>query len=137
MPIKLNIEDSNTTENLAYKETSSALERGKISKELDFFADDQSENFQNKLQSLDLNEEFTDFFMYEECKDAPERNNIKTHIDCSNIFIDNQNTNESLYDFLQNQQNEKEKQLPIDFFYDDDYSDYNNYNQISARYQRC
>ena len=75
-----NIEENNTTENLAYEEISSALERGEIPKELHFFTGDQSENFQNKLQSLDLNEdnkEFRDFLMSEECKDALECNNIK------------------------------------------------------------
>ena len=62
--------------------------------------------------------------MSEDCKNVLEHNNIKIHIDSGDIFIGDQNTNESLYDFLQNQQNEKKKQLPIDFSYDDDYTDY-------------
>ena len=123
----LDAEENGTNKNVAYEEISSALERGEIPKELDFFTGDQNKYFQNKLDSLDLNEDnkiFRDYLMSEDCKNVLECNNIKIHIDSGDIFIGDQNTNESLYDFLQNQQNEKKKQLPIDFSYDDDYTDY-------------
>ena len=45
-------------------------------------------------------------------------------MDSGNIFVSNQNTGESIYDFLLNQQDENKKKLPIDFSYDDDYTDY-------------
>ena len=57
--------------------------------------------------------------MSEECRD-----DISIHIDSGDIFINNQNTGESIYDFVLNQQGEKKKELLIDFSYDDDYTDY-------------
>ena len=60
----------------------------------------------------------------EECRDVLERVNIRIHIESGDIFVNNQNTNESIYDFLLNQQDERRKKLPVDFPYDDDYTDY-------------
>ena len=40
------------------------------------------------------------------------------------IFINNENTGESLYTFLDNQQNETKKETPLNFTYDDDLTDY-------------
>ena len=57
-------------------------------------------------------------------RDALERDNISIHIDSGDIFINNQNTGESIYEFVLNQQDDKKKELPIDFSYDDDYTDY-------------
>ena len=45
-------------------------------------------------------------------------------MDSGDLFINNQNTGESIYDFVLNQQDQKKKQLPIDFSYGDDYTDY-------------
>ena len=53
-----------------------------------------------------------------------EGDNFRIHVDSGNIFVNNQNTGESIYDFSLNQQDEKRKKLPIDFSYDDDYTDY-------------
>ena len=62
--------------------------------------------------------------MSEECRNALERDNINIHIDSGDIFINNQNTGESIYDFVLNQQDEKKKELLIHFSYDDNYTDY-------------
>ena len=62
--------------------------------------------------------------MSQECRDALERDNISIHIDSGDIFINNQNTGESIHKFVLNQQDDKKKELPIDFSYDDDYTDY-------------
>ena len=40
------------------------------------------------------------------------------------IFINSENTGESLYTFLDNQQNETKKETPLNFTYDDDLTDY-------------
>ena len=65
-----------------------------------------------KLHSLDLNKNnrnFVSFLMSEQCKDALECNNIKIHVDSGDISVNNQDTNESIYHFFQNQQNENKK----------------------------
>ena len=41
-----------------------------------------------------------------------------------NTFINIENTGESLYTFLNNQQDETKKEIPLDFTYDDDLTDY-------------
>ena len=78
----------------------------------------------NALGLSDQNQQFVDYLTSEECRDVLERDNISIHIDSGDIFINNENTGESLYDFLLNQQDDTKKKLPIDFFYDDDYTDY-------------
>ena len=40
------------------------------------------------------------------------------------IFVENENIGESLFDCLRNQQDETKKKIPLDFTYDDDYQDY-------------
>ena len=60
----------------------------------------------------------------EVCSNILETDNIRIHIDSGDIFVNNQNTGKRIYDFLLNQQDENKKKLPIDFPYDDDYTDY-------------
>ena len=114
-------------ENIKFVDFSSTVERGEIPRELEFFTGDENDNFRQMLNALDLSEgnrQFVDYLMSEECRDILERDNISIHIDSDDIFINNQNTGESIYDFVLNQQDQKKKQLPIDFSYDDDYTDY-------------
>ena len=114
-------------ENIKFVDFSSTVERGEIPRELEFFTGDENDNFRQRLNALDLregNRQFVDYLMSEECRDILERDNISIHIDSGDIFINNQNTGESIYDFVLNQQDQKKKQLPIDFSYDDDYTDY-------------
>ena len=40
------------------------------------------------------------------------------------IYVNNENTGENLYTFLNNQQDESKKEIPLDFTCDDDYTDY-------------
>ena len=99
-------------ENLKYEEFSSQLERGEIPRELEFFTGDENENFRERLNELGLNDrnrEFVDYLMSEECRDALERDNISIHIDSGDIFINNQNTGESIYKFVLNQQDDKKR----------------------------
>ena len=114
-------------ENVKYEDFSTTLEKGEIPRELEFFQGERNENFRQNLNSLGLSEEnqqFVDYLTSEECRDILERDNIQIHIDSGNIFVNNQNTGESISDFSLNQQDENKKKLPIDFSYDDDYTDY-------------
>ena len=107
-----NAKPEEARENLAFEESSSTLERGEIPRELEFFTGDENNNFRQRLNKLNLNDrnrDFVDYLMSEECRDALERDNISIHIDSGDIFINNQNTGESIYDFIQNQQDEKKK----------------------------
>ena len=108
-----------------YAEFSDKLDRGEIPAELQFFSG-RSENINllyNGINSHNLtsrNQEFIEYLATEECRDALERDGISIHVPKGNIFINNQNTGES----LNNQQDESKKEIPLDFTYDDDYTDY-------------
>ena len=52
------------------------------------------------------------------------RDGISIHVPAGQIFVKNENTGVSLFDFLRNQQDETKKEIPLDFSYDDDYNDY-------------
>ena len=49
---------------------------------------------------------------------------MSIHVPTGNIFINNQNAGESLYTFLNNQQDTTKKEIPLDFTYNDDLTDY-------------
>ena len=114
-------------ENVKFENFSTKFEKGEIPSELEFFQGERNENFRQNLNSSGLsheNEQFVDYLTSEECRDVLERDNIRIHIGSGDIFVNNQNTGKSIYDFLLNQQDENKKKLPIDFSYDDDYTDY-------------
>ena len=70
------------------------------------------------------NEQFIEFLATDECQEALQRDGISIHILTGDIFINNQNTEESIYTFLDNQQDETKKDIPLDFSYDDNLNDY-------------
>ena len=70
------------------------------------------------------NEQFVSFLTSESCRDALQRDNISIHVPTGDIFVNNQNMQESIYTFLDNQQDETKKDIPLDFSYDDDLNDY-------------
>ena len=52
------------------------------------------------------------------------KNKMKIHLDSGKIFIDEKSTSESLYDFLQNQQDDAKKELTIDIPVQNDFATY-------------
>ena len=105
------------------------LDKDEIPQELEFFSGgpEQSRSLISKIDSHNLirgNEEFVNFLGSEECQEALQRDGISIHVPTGNIFINNQNTEESIYTFLDNQQDETKKEIPLDFTYDDNLTDY-------------
>ena len=97
--------------------------------ELEFFSGgvEQVNSLYNRLNSHGLvrgNEDFVEFLATDECQEALQRDDISIHVPTGNIFINNQNTEESIYTFLDNQQDETKKEIPLDFSYDDNLTDY-------------
>ena len=112
-----------------YADFSDKLDRGEVPEELQFFSGG-NENINphyTEIKSHNLasrNQEFIEYLATEECRDALERDGISIHVPSGNIFINNENTGESLCTFLNNQQDKSKKEIPLDFTYDDDYTDY-------------
>ena len=48
--------------------------------------------------------EFLNFLQWEICKEILENNDLKNHIETGNIYYKNNDTNESMFEFMENQQ---------------------------------
>ena len=104
-------------------------EPDEIPAELQFFRGgiEQADILYDRLGSQGLvknNEQFIEFLATDECQETLQRDGISIHIPTGDIFINNQNTEESIYTFLDNQQDETKKDIPLDFSYDDNLNDY-------------
>ena len=105
------------------------LDNDEIPQELEFFSGgaENARSLFSRIYSHNLiraNEDFGNFLGTEECQEALQRDGISIHVPTGNIFINNQNTEESIYTFLDNQQDETKKEIPLDFSYDDNLTDY-------------
>ena len=94
-----------------------------IPQELELFSGgaEQATSLFSRLDANNLirgNEDFVNFLGTEECQEALQRDGISIHVPTENIFVNNQNTEESIYTFLDNQQDETKKEIPLDFSYD-------------------
>ena len=104
-------------------------EPDEIPAELQFFSGgiEQADILYDRLGSQGLvknNEQFIEFLATDECQEALQRDGISIHIPTGDIFINNQNTEENIYTFLDNQQDETKKDIPLDFSYDGNLNDY-------------
>ena len=62
-----------------------------------------NQTFENYAKAFGLslsNLEFLDFLQSDECKEIFLVNKLQIHIETGNIYCDNQDTNESIYDFF-------------------------------------
>ena len=73
------------------------------------------------------NLEFLDFLQSDQCKQILVSNKLKIHIETSNIYHNDQDTNESILDFFFNQQNPITGVINFDFVYGESYADYFNW----------
>ena len=104
------------------------LDRGEIPEEILFYRGGEgASQLQRHIINNGLeigNESFVEFLATEECQEALARDGISIHVPTGQIFVNNENIGESIFDFLRNQQDETKKKIPLDFSYDDDYYDY-------------
>ena len=112
-----------------FREFTDQVDRGEIPEELEFFSGGEQNigGLYERIRDHNLNQgnqEFIEYLATEQCQDALERDGISIHVPTSNIFVNNENTGESLYTFLNNQQDTTKKEIPLDFTYDDDLTDY-------------
>ena len=60
----------------------------------------------------------------EYCKEILQHNDLKTHIETGNIYYDDKDTNESIFEFIQNQQNTSKGILRNEFKFDGNLREY-------------
>ena len=70
------------------------------------------------------NLDFIDFLQSEYCKEILQQNDLKIHIETGNIYYDDKDTNESIFEFIQNQQNNSKGIIRNEFKFDGNYKDY-------------
>ena len=94
---------------------------------LKFFFGGDNTHFKNKLINLGLennNEAFIEFLLSEFCARIMKEDKLKIHIESGNIYFDDFNTGETIYDFLKMQQNDEKANIDFDFYYNNSYADY-------------
>ena len=104
-------------------------EPDEIPAELQFFSGgiEQADILYDRLGCQGLvknNEQFIEFLATDECQEALQRDGTSIHIPRGDIFINIQNAEESIYTFLDNQQDKTKKDIPLDFSYDDNLNNY-------------
>ena len=112
-------------------ETLQTLSRGEMPKELKFFSGGEIEidtlmsNVTNNVGVLnESNSDFLEFLSSEIGKNLMIRNKLKIHIETGQLFHDNQITNESIFDFLRNQEDITKKLLRVNIAITDDFEYY-------------
>ena len=98
-----------------------------IPSEFDFFTGGFNETFNHTIRSLipqANNFGFLDFLQSNYCKNILEDNKLKIHIDTGNIYYNNIDTNESIHNFIFNQENPINGEINYEFTFDQDYVTY-------------
>ena len=67
---------------------------------------------------------FIEFLQSEYCKEILQNNDFKIHIETGNIYYDDKDTNESIFEFIQNQQNTSKGIRRYDFKFDRNFREY-------------
>ena len=94
--------------------------------EFEFFTGGFNQKFDSFAHSKGLsteNEEFIDFLQWDMCKQILEDNHLKIHIETGNIYYKNEDTNESIFQFIENQQDSKGI-INYDLSFEGNYNDY-------------
>ena len=105
--------------------------------QFEFFQGGENSKFNSFMNNFGLTEEnrkFIEFLQSEYCRKIFESNNLKIHIETGNIYYQDRDTSESIFHFIQNQQNITRGLIKKDFKFSSDYKDYYQWilNQFDA-----
>ena len=95
--------------------------------EFEFFHGGQNEKFSEIIRSLAPttgNLEFLDFLQSDVCRKISKDNKLKIHVETGNIYCNDNDTNESIQDFIIAQQNPISGVIEHNFVFDCDYITY-------------
>ena len=95
--------------------------------EFEFFKGETNKKFDSFVQKSRLsseNMEFLDFLQWGYCKEILEKNDLKIHLETGNIYYKNNDTNESIFEFMKNQQDSSKSKINFYLTYDGNYNDY-------------
>ena len=83
----------------------SKIDRGEIQKQLNFFTSGINLEFESIVRSLGISTnsaDFSNFLQSDICEDLMKNEKLKIHVDTGHIFHNNNDTNESIFDFFEN-----------------------------------
>ena len=117
------------TENIEdlIKKVGDADRNSQLTFKFEFFQggeNDKFNSFMNKFGLTEENQKFIEFLQSEYCRKIFETNNLKIHIETGNIYYQDKDTNESIFHFIQNQQNTTKGVISKDFKFSSNYKDY-------------
>ena len=95
--------------------------------ELGFFTGGPNSKFDSFVKTFGLtneNLEFVEFLQSDYCKEILQSNDLKNHIKTGNIYFNDTDTNESIFDFMKNQQNTSKGLINTDLKFDGTYKNY-------------
>ena len=98
-----------------------------ITFEFEFFTGGRNSKFDSFVQKYGLtneNLEFVDFLQSDYCKEIMQSNDLKIHIETGNIYYNDTDTNESIFEFMKNQQNNSKGLINTDLKFDATYKNY-------------
>ena len=93
----------------------------------EFFTGGYNQKFDSFVCSKGLsteNQEFVEFLQWDLCKEISESNNLKMYIETGNIYYKNKDTNESIFEFIKNQQGSSKGMINYDLSFEGDFKDY-------------
>ena len=95
--------------------------------EFEFFTGGVNPKFDSFVKIYGLTNEniqFVDFLQSGYCKEILQSNNLKIHVETGNIYYNDTDTNESIFDFMKNQQNTSKGIINTDLKFDGTYKNY-------------
>ena len=95
--------------------------------EFEFFTGGFNQKFDSFAHSKGLsteNQEFIDFLQWDMCKQILEDSHLKIHIETGNIYYKNEDTNESIFRFIENQQDSSKGLINYHLSFEGNYNDY-------------
>ena len=94
-----------------------------------FFTDGVNHKFNSFVKRFGLtneNIEFVDFLQSDYCKEILQNNDIKIHVETGNIYYNDLDTNESIFEFMKNQLNTSKGVINTDLKFDGTYKTISN-----------
>ena len=106
----------------------SRIDKGEVPKQLEFFEGGQNKEFEDKVKLIGLSTdsiEFLEFLQSSFCQELLIENKLRIHIESRIIFFNNLDTNESIYGFFQQQENQSKAKIKhCHFTFTDSYEYY-------------
>ena len=105
----------------------SKIDKGEVPKQFEFFEGGQNKEFEDKVKLIGLSTDSNKFLEVLQsyfCQEIFIQNKLKIHTETGNIFFDNVDTNESIYRFFQQQENQSKAKINFELSFTDSYEDY-------------